>query len=75
LGAQAEARVVLFPQDWIRDPRSNDRHQFLLDIPGDDPPLLEGLNNRLPPSVDKAEIDGLSRRASSGETWDRGAIE
>jgi hypothetical protein len=71
----AEARVALFPQDWIRDAMANDRHHFLLDIPGDDPPLLEGLNQRLPPIVDRAEIERLSRRAVSGETANRGAIE
>ena len=37
------ARVALFPQDWLRDPRAASRAGLYLDIPGDDPPLLAAL--------------------------------
>ncbi|MBV8391912.1 MAG: hypothetical protein JOY81_01900 [Alphaproteobacteria bacterium] len=57
--AAAEVRVALFPQDWTRDPAVDDRDQFALDIPDDDPPLLERLCQRLPPGIDRAKIKSL----------------
>jgi hypothetical protein len=60
-----EARVALFPQDWIRDPRASDRAAFHIDIPRDDPPIIAALSRRLPPSVDRAEIEVLSRGQSA----------
>ena len=56
----AEVRVALFPQDWIRDP-AGDRQRLHLDIPRDDPTIIAALSVRLPPSVDRAEIEMLSR--------------
>lgn len=61
-GAPLEAKVAFFPQDWIRDPAGVDRHQFALDIPTDDPPLLEALKGRIPSSARLAGIDALSRQ-------------
>jgi len=66
-GKAAAARVALFPQDWIREPHADDRNEFALDIPRDDPALLTALNRRLPASVDRAEIESLSRRAGTAK--------
>jgi hypothetical protein len=41
-------RVALFPQDWLRDPRSAERAPYHLDIPTDDPALLAALGALLP---------------------------
>ena len=45
--APTDARVALFPQDWLRDPRAEDRAPFLADIPWHEPELLAELNARL----------------------------
>jgi hypothetical protein len=58
-----EARVALFPQDWIRAPRASDRTGLHLDIPRDDPALLAALIRRLPGEVDRAGIERVSRDA------------
>lgn len=42
-----QARVALFPQDWLRDPHAPDRADLHADIPRDDRPLLAALNARL----------------------------
>ncbi len=60
-----EARVALFPQDWIRDPHASDRGEFHLDIPRDDPPLLAALCSRLPEGANRAEIERLSRAVAT----------
>lgn len=59
--------VAFFPQDWIRAPAAKDRQAFVLDIPVDDPPLLEALKIHLPPGVDKSELDALSNKALRGD--------
>lgn len=48
-------RVALFPQDWLRDPRSPDRAPYYLDIPTDDPALLAALGALLPKGWDERE--------------------
>jgi glutathione synthase/RimK-type ligase-like ATP-grasp enzyme len=63
----AEVRVALFPQDWIRDPHAGDRAAFHVDIPRADPPIIAALSRRLPPSVDRAEIEVLSRDQSAAK--------
>jgi hypothetical protein len=60
-----EARVALFPQDWIRAPRANDRTGWHLDIPRDDPALLAALVRRLPEKVDRAGIEECRAMAGS----------
>ncbi|MGD9882514.1 MAG: hypothetical protein AB7F22_20890 [Reyranella sp.] len=45
-------RVALFPQDWLRDPHSAGRAGCHLDIPTDDPALLEALGALLPKGWD-----------------------
>jgi hypothetical protein len=42
-----QARVALFPQDWLRDPDAPDRGDLHADIPRNDKPLLAALNTRL----------------------------
>jgi len=42
-----QARVALFPQDWLRDRYARDRGDLHADIPRNDKPLLAALNARL----------------------------
>lgn len=60
-------RVALFPQDWLRDPRSVDRTPYYLDIPTDDPALLAALGALLPKGWDvRGERSRLTPPLSSG---------
>ena len=44
-------RVALFPQDWRRAPAETDRPADYLDIPWNDPPLIEAYRRCLPADV------------------------
>lgn len=58
-------RVALFPQDWLRDPRSPDRAPYYLDIPTGDPGLLAALGALLPKGWDERERSTFTPPPSS----------
>jgi len=51
MASALQARVALFPQDWVRDPRASDREGLTADFPSDDPALLAALSARIDPAV------------------------
>ena len=38
-----EGKVVVFPREWLRDPQSRYLSEFPVDIPWDDPELMDAM--------------------------------
>lgn len=55
LEPKREVRVALFPQDWRREPTSGNRNDLHLDIPRNDPSLLDAFSLVLPAGWDCSE--------------------